>query len=157
MRVEYEPEPVGWSLRWGDLLLHLRLHNGTLLADFSARHHMQPPHALPGPEIFDALTVTRGDATLYLAPDSRQVSWALHDWTQPDASSLVLTLQALDLPLRANLLFVVDEQTGILRRKTDIEHTGSGQAVTITHAGTISVVLPLRRSGDCAYGRAVGR
>src|SRR5690348_5884707 len=116
MQVTHELEPESWSLRWRDVMLRLRLHGGALLADYFGPANEHEPPSFPGPEVFDALTVSRADTSVQLAPDNRQVAWSCSGWTQPDSATLAMTLHATNCPLRAELRFTADEKTGILHR-----------------------------------------
>ncbi len=126
-------------------MLHLRLVDGTLLADYFGPASEQDSPSLPGPDIFDALTATRSDTAVQLAPDDRRLYWSCQDWAQPDAATLVMTLQATDAPLRAALRFTADEETGILLRQTVLVYTGDGldrPTIELSHAGSMTVLLP---------------
>ena len=61
MDVEYDAGEQIWSLSWQGLRLRIRLLDGTLLADYfgPAPADGQAEPSRPGPEVFDALTVTR--------------------------------------------------------------------------------------------------
>src|SRR4051812_47936226 len=139
MQITFNEEEQGWSLEWGGLLLHLRLLDGALLGDYFGPASEANP--LPGPEVFDTLARTRADASVQLAPDDYGVRWLLDGWTLPDESSLRITLRAKDVPLRAQVRFAVDPDTGILLRQTVLEHTG-GPEIRISGAVSLGVVLP---------------
>ena len=122
----------------------MRLLDGTLLADYfgPASHAEYAAPSLPGPEVFDALTVTRADAAVQLQPNDRRVIWSLQGLEQTAPTTATITLQATDVPLQAVLSFVVDEETGILLRRTVLRHTGGDGDLEISHAGSMTVVLP---------------
>ena len=124
------------------MMLHLRLAGGTLLADYFGPGSEQDPPLLPGPEVSDALTATRSDTAVELAPDGRQIYWSCRDWALPDRATLAVTLQATDVPLQAALRFTIDEETGVLCRHTLLQHTGDGPPVELSHAGSMTVVMP---------------
>ena len=138
MQVKYEEGIESWSLRWRGLLLHVRLAGGTLLADYFGPVSAHEPPS----EIFDALTVSRADTAVQLAPNDRRIFWSLQDWTCPDPATLAITLTATGLPLRAVFSFTVDEETGILRRGTLLEHTGAGPPLQLSDPGSMAAVLP---------------
>ena len=50
----------------------------------------------------------------------------------------------------------MDSETGILLRKTTLAHTGGDADVEISHAGSMTVVLPPDICEDSAYCRALG-
>lgn len=144
MDVVFEAEEQIWSFGWRSLRLHIRLLDGTLLADYfgPATVPAQTVPSLPGPEIFDALTATRADTAVQLAPGDRRVLWSLQSWAQTGPATVSITLQATNVPLQAVLSFAVDEETGILLRRTVLAHTGGGVDLEISHAGSMTVVLP---------------
>lgn len=144
MDVAFDAGEQSWSLGWQGLRLHVRLQDGTMLADYfgPAPIDGQAASSMPGPEVYDALTATRADAAVQLAPNDRRVFWSLQSWTQPDSATVSITLRATDVPLQAVLSFEVDRETGILLRKTTLAHTGSDVGVEISHAGSMTVVLP---------------
>jgi hypothetical protein len=70
------------------------------------------------------------------------VRWSLQDWSQPTSNGFLLVLKADQVPLQSELRFIVDEETGLLRRQTLLRHTGDGPAVELRQVGSVSVVLP---------------
>ena len=97
---------------------------------------------MPGPELFDALDCHTCRHAVQLAPNDRRVFWSLQSWAQPEFTTVSITLQATDIPLQAVLSFEVDSETGILLRKTTLAHTGGDADVEISHAGSMTVILP---------------
>lgn len=140
MRVTFDIETYSWSITWRDLLLHYRLADGALLADYFGP--ASSADAFPGLEVFDALTRTRADIAIQLAPGDQRVLWAFSDWAQPDADTFTLNLRATDLPLRAALRVTVDPETGIARHHAAIAHTGNGPELPISYATSMAIVLP---------------
>ena len=137
-----EAEGHAWSLQWRDMMLHLRLSGGTLLVDYFGPWSGDNPPSFPGPEVFDALTRTRATSSVQLAPDGRLVFWSLKSWERPDPEVLAVTLQARGLPLRAVLRFTIDEERGIVFGQALLEHTGDGPPIDLSHAASMTAVLP---------------
>ena len=141
MHVAFDAENHLWNLTWDETLLRLRLREGLLLSDFFGP--VQQAGADDRPRAFsDPILTTRSAASVQIGPDNREVLWALQDWSQPAPTACVLVLQATDLPLRAELRFAVDDATGVLRRGTVLRHSGAGDALEISHAGSMSAMLP---------------
>jgi alpha-galactosidase len=123
-------------------MLHLRLTGGIVLADYFGPGSEEDLPSLPGADVFDALTSTRADTPVQMAPDGRLVSWSCYEWAQADPTTFAITLQGKEVPLRAELRFTVDEESGVLRRRTLLQHTGDGASIDISQAGGMTALLP---------------
>ena len=59
------------------------------------------------------------------------VTWAFHASQQPDRGSQVIELAARNVPLLAEISLVVDQDTGLMIRRTTLLHRGQGASVDI--------------------------
>lgn len=141
MQVQYDAENQRWDLTWQDLLLRLRLMEATLVCEYFGAADQVAPIATWA-RYLDTLRLTRSAASVQLTGADWGIQWALHSWLQPEWDSLVISLQAADLPLKSNLRFVADEDTGLLRCQTTLSHNGDGPPLDISGAVSVSVLLP---------------
>ncbi len=143
MRLTYDPAEQRWDLYWHDVLLRLRLWAGVLLTEYFGPASDAPTRAPAEDDLFhDALLRTRSDASVEIGPHAARVSWSLVGWKQAPETTLAITLEATDLPLQTVITLGVDEETGIVRRRTTLTHRGDGPELDIRHAGSIAAVLP---------------
>ena len=141
MDVRYDAQSEAWDLAWQEVLLRVRLADGTLIGEYFGPARTAVPVDLPEPYREDTLW-TFAEASVRLAPDDRLARWSLRSWSQPEPTTLALSLQAMDLPLKAELQFLVDDETGLLHRRSLLHHTGDGPTLHISHAGSMAVLLP---------------
>jgi alpha-galactosidase len=141
MDVRHDAQSEAWDLAWQEVLLRIRLADGTLIGEYFGPARSAVPVDLPEPYREDALW-TFAEASVRLAPDDRLARWSLRSWSQSEPTTLALSLQAMDLPLKAELRFLVDDETGLLHRRSLLHHTGDGPALHISHAGSMAVLLP---------------
>ncbi|GIW90736.1 MAG: alpha-galactosidase [Pirellulaceae bacterium] len=146
MDVQFDAEGQRWTLSWKDAGLRFRLKEGLLLNTYFGPSQQE---GATREDVYtddfpfrDNLWRTRTEAAVALAPDDRPVGWSLQDWSQPTSDVVLLVLQANQVPLQCELRFVVDEETGLLRRQTLLRHTGAGPAVELSQVGSVSVLLP---------------
>jgi alpha-galactosidase len=59
------------------------------------------------------------------------VSWRPSTWYQPDPLTLRLILDAVEQPLEAELVFAIDEASGVLSRHTVLRYNGAGPDVDV--------------------------
>jgi alpha-galactosidase len=147
MDIQFDAKSQRWTLSWQNTLLQLRLQENLLLNSYfgpalrASSATREDVHADDFP-FRDSLWRTRTEASVQLVADDRPVQWSLAAWSQPDADSFRLILSANNLPLQSELHFIADEATGLLRRQTILRHTGIGPAVELSHAGSVSALLP---------------
>src|SRR5512143_2625462 len=142
MRVTFSDAATGWSIAWGDLELHLALSGGELLADYFGPALREQDVARSGTEAFGPQPFTRTNGAVQVGVDMRQVAWNLGDWSRSDDWTISINLDAADLPLHAATQLSVDQETGVLRKRTVLVHAGEGPAVEITAAASLTVLLP---------------
>jgi alpha-galactosidase len=141
MQVHYDGQSQQWDITWHEVLLRLRLTAGMLVCEYFGPARRVASRAFWDP-YQDTLLRTRTEARVELAPADWGVRWALRDWSRPEPTALTLNLQATDVPLHALVRFVVDEETGLLRRRTTLRHTGAGPALDVRHATSVAVLVP---------------
>jgi alpha-galactosidase len=141
MDVRHGAQTETWELSWQEVLLRIRLTDGTLFCEHFGPARTAVSVDLPEPYREDTLW-TFTEASVRFAPDDRPVRWSLRDWSQPEPTTLALGLEAMDLPLQADLKFLVDDETGLLRRQTLLRHTSDSPTLQIGHAGSMAVLLP---------------
>lgn len=144
MRVEFNAEQQSWRLTWPTACAEFQLTDGLLVNTYfgplqSTDGSLAQPTLLS--PFTDNLWLTRLAATVQFAPGDQRVRWAYQSWTQPDAETFMLTLQAENVPLQSELRYSADEATGLLRCATTLRHTG-GPALDLSHAGSFAVLLP---------------
>lgn len=141
MQVHYDAADQAWRLTWPAALLRLRLAEGHLVCE-----HFGPANQWTSPATWghylDSISLTRGAASVELVPNEQPVLWELHAWSQPETAAVVITLQAVDSPLQADVRFVLDEVTSVLRQQTLLRHTGDGPGLEICHAGSVAALVP---------------
>jgi alpha-galactosidase len=90
--------------------------------------------------------VTAHDTPLVaLGAGKRPVPWTVVSWTEANAATRVITLEAAGQPLQAVVSFELDALTGFLVRRTVLRHTGGPREVDIqaTLALLMSVHEPI--------------
>jgi alpha-galactosidase len=140
VQVEHDAANERWDLTWGDSLLRMRLADGCLVCE-----HFGPADQVTSPSaghFLDTIWLTRAAAIAQVGPSDWGVRWALREWSQPTPAIFGLSLDAADQPLRTEVRFEVDDETGLLRRRTALVHGGSGPALAIGHAESIAALLP---------------
>ncbi|MFI4999099.1 MAG: glycoside hydrolase family 36 N-terminal domain-containing protein, partial [Reyranellales bacterium] len=87
-----------------------------------------------------------GEPLVTIGPQEQPVSWALAAWDQPDRFTQNIALQATDRPLQAHVTFTVDEPSGLLARRTELRHSGSGETdIRSTLGFSAAIHEPIRR------------
>src|SRR5690606_2420373 len=90
----------------------------------------------------DPLIETRAFASVQFAPDDRRVTWGNVEGSQVDDRTCVLRLYARFDPVRAEARFCLEPESGMLRCRTTLYHTGGERPVTVKGALSFSVTLP---------------
>lgn len=129
----------------------------SLTLDWFARGEAPSPQAprpqLPWPNVPRNGRAVEAGPIVRVGPRRRPVSWHVRDWRQAGHKQL-LTLQARGHPLRAEVNFTYDPQTGFIARHTLLRHTGNRGEIDIraTEAFSFTVHEPVPRliylSGD---------
>jgi alpha-galactosidase len=122
-----EPMKSAWVLFHGTSRYVVRLDGPAIAVDCDGRA------GLPG--LPDATIAPDRPATeapmLVAGPQEQPVLWRVGTWYQPDPLTLRIALSAEDLPLTADVEFVIDAATGMLLRRTTVRHSGIGSAVEV--------------------------
>jgi len=148
LHVQFDGDQKRWWLTWQGLVLVMTLQDGCLINEYF------------GPDISsltqqgwgwlseeqpypDPLRRSYGEANVQVAPNDQALQWTVDAWGRPDENAVVLTLNALDRPLQIELTFIVDPETGLLRRHTVLRPLRSRTPLVLSHAGnTFSLCLP---------------
>lgn len=90
---------------------------------------------------------TAREAMVTVGPQRQPVSWEVAAWHQPDPFTQMLVLQAADYPLRAEIRFAFDQQSGLLTRDTLLRHHGDDGEIDIraTLGFSFTIHEPIKR------------
>lgn len=119
--VPFDPAAPAWTLSYGSSRYIVRLRGPAVLADCYGSDDETPAETQVIPEY---AMVTAG-------PSQQPVTWRVAAWHQPDPLTLRLALSATEFPLAAEILFAIDQSTGVLSRSTTLRHRGTGPEVAI--------------------------
>ena len=135
----YQPSSPTWILSAPPNRYLIRLRGAALLTDCYGPDG--DDEANPPSDNFPA------DAAMVLAgPAAQPVSWRVTTWHQADPLTLRIALSGIEFPISAEIVFAIDQPTGLLRRHTVLRHHGSGPDVEVV--ATIGFWLRLHEPID---------
>lgn len=140
MKINFDTDSRTWVLSWEDTKLEFQIRDGDFICTYFGESNGAPSPVFRN--LADTLQSTRSVARLHLAPDDRPTTWDVKAWSQVDDHAVMITLADRFEPLEAELQFVLDPPTHLLRCKTRIRNTGEHQSIRLTGAVSFSVTLP---------------
>jgi alpha-galactosidase len=76
-----------------------------------------------------------------IGADQRPVLWRASRWEEPDTDHRRLTLEAQDVPLRAELSFGYDPATGLLSLRAVLRHAGAAGEIDLRAANSFAFLI----------------